>query len=156
MPSTRQTLPDGSPGKENLTILLISPFTEDEKVFQEMFPPGASMSLSRVNRVEEALPQICATTPSLVICERDLPDGSWKTILGACEALQRPTCFLVASRQADERLWAEVLNLGGFDVLQKPFKLPEIRQVLDLVDQGRHHPSLSAPNPESTSRPQFA
>jgi hypothetical protein len=32
----------------------------------------------------------------------------------------------VWARHADERLWAEVLNLGGYDVLRAPFQVPEV------------------------------
>jgi DNA-binding response OmpR family regulator len=32
----------------------------------------------------------------------------------------------VTSRLADERLWVEVVNLGGFDVLAQPFYTREV------------------------------
>jgi len=41
-----------------------------------------------------------------------------------------PPLLIVASRLADERLWAEVLNLGGYDVLLKPFEPAELRRVI--------------------------
>jgi FixJ family two-component response regulator len=34
--------------------------------------------------------------------------------------------LIVASRLADERLWAEALNLGAWDVLAKPFNHIEV------------------------------
>jgi hypothetical protein len=39
--------------------------------------------------------------------------------------------LIVASRLADEYLWAEVLNLGGHDVLAKPFQGAEVQWVLE-------------------------
>jgi hypothetical protein len=39
--------------------------------------------------------------------------------------------LVVASRLADERLWAEVLNLGGHDVLAMPFDAHEVRRVME-------------------------
>jgi hypothetical protein len=38
--------------------------------------------------------------------------------------------MLVVSRHADERLWAEVLNLGGVDVLVLAFDRDELRRAL--------------------------
>lgn len=76
------------------------------------------------------MPQICETQPAVVICERDLPDGNWKAVLGTCEALSHPPIVLVVSRHADENLWAEVLNLGGYDVLLKPFDRGEVTRVI--------------------------
>jgi DNA-binding response OmpR family regulator len=39
----------------------------------------------------------------------------------------------VTSRLADERLWAEVLSLGGYDVLMKPFDVSEVYRVIRLA-----------------------
>jgi hypothetical protein len=39
----------------------------------------------------------------------------------------------VSSRLADESLWAEVLNLGGYDLLQTPFEPSELFRVLHLA-----------------------
>jgi len=38
----------------------------------------------------------------------------------------REPLLIVSSRNADERLWAEVLNLGGFDVIATPFDSFEV------------------------------
>jgi hypothetical protein len=38
---------------------------------------------------------------------------------------------VVTSRLADDYLWSEVLNLGGWDVLAKPFREQEVLYVLD-------------------------
>jgi DNA-binding response OmpR family regulator len=37
---------------------------------------------------------------------------------------------VVVSRNADERLWAEVLNLGGYDLLLKPYNANEVRRTI--------------------------
>ena len=38
--------------------------------------------------------------------------------------------LVVTSRIADEWLWAEVLNLGGYDVLAQPFDREEVTRVV--------------------------
>jgi DNA-binding NtrC family response regulator len=38
--------------------------------------------------------------------------------------------LIVTDRLADERLWAEVLNLGGYDLLLKPFDPEELLRVV--------------------------
>lgn len=53
--------------------------------------------------------------------------------------------LLVASRHATDTLWAEVLNLGGFDVLALPFDRDELeRAVLSAL---RHSRPASYPRP---------
>ena len=39
----------------------------------------------------------------------------------------------MASRLADEAFWAEVLNLGAYDVLMKPFDATEVFRVVSLA-----------------------
>ena len=41
--------------------------------------------------------------------------------------------LIVTSRLADAYLGAEVLNLGGYDVLAKPFKSAEFIQVMSMA-----------------------
>ena len=62
----------------------------------------------------------------VVIVERDLPDGNWKTLHHRLMQMPFPPKLIVICRLADERLWAEVPNLGGFDVLAQPFYAREV------------------------------
>ena len=70
---------------------------------------------------------------SIVVCEGDLPDGSWRYVLERLGSSPERPFLIVTSRTADEWLWAEVLNLGGYDVLAKPFNAKEIRHVLETA-----------------------
>jgi DNA-binding response OmpR family regulator len=68
---------------------------------------------------------------SIVICERDLTDGTWKDILQALDTLPDRPFLIVTSRLADDHLWVEVLNLGGYDVLLKPLDHEEVVRSID-------------------------
>lgn len=76
--------------------------------------------------------------PDVILCERLLPDGDWRDLLRAANLADRPARLIVASRLADETLWAEVLNLGGYDVLLEPFHPEEVSRVVENC-----HPSWS-------------
>ena len=82
--------------------------------------------------------------PSIVICERDLPDGSWKQLFQETQELLRPPKFIVSSRLADEYLWVEVLNLGGHNVLSTPFDAREVSYVVRYAAESWHHQPESA------------
>jgi len=69
----------------------------------------------------------------VVIAESSLPDGTWKDILRRVSTLEKPPQLIVASRLADASLWAEVLNLGGYDVLAKPLRSEEVGHVLENI-----------------------
>ncbi len=57
------------------------------------------------------------------------PNGTWRDLLHVIEDATGPPLMIVTSRLADEYLWAEVLSLGGYDVLAKPFHEKEVRHV---------------------------
>jgi len=80
--------------------------------------------------VAEAADQLAANTAPVVICETPLPDGDWKDLLDKTPRL------IVTARHADDALWAEVLNLGGYDVLAQPFDEMEVSRVLAAVYAG--------------------
>src|SRR5712692_7999228 len=70
---------------------------------------------------------------SIVIADRDLRDGGWKALLNQLARMNRPPKLIVTSLHADYRLWAEVLHLGGFDVLSKPFHTVELDRSIRLA-----------------------
>jgi len=53
-----------------------------------------------------------------------------RDVLEQVTILPDPPSFIVTSRLADERLWAEALNLGAYDVLAKPFDSTEAMRVV--------------------------
>lgn len=130
MLSPQQNVPDAPLVDENISILLVTPSGEDESTVRQMLKTKPISKISRCTRVEDVLQQIHAVSPTVVVCERDLPDGNWKAVLGACEALPKAPLMVVVSKHADENLWAEVLNLGGYDVLLKPFDATEVTRVV--------------------------
>jgi response regulator RpfG family c-di-GMP phosphodiesterase len=69
----------------------------------------------------------------VVLSNHKFPDGDWKHLLKIIDRLSCPPRLIVCSHFADERLWAEVLNLGGHDVLPLPFNREETTRVLKLA-----------------------
>jgi DNA-binding response OmpR family regulator len=53
--------------------------------------------------------------------------------LDALSACEHPPRLILTSEIDDERLWAEVLNLGGFDVLLKPLDPKELFRVASMA-----------------------
>lgn len=89
----------------------------------------------RVRSCQEALPLIGQSFTRVVVCERDLSDGDWKDVLEIAAARKDPPAVIVTFRLADEHLWAEVLNLGGYDVLAKPLDRAEVHRTINLAWQ---------------------
>jgi DNA-binding response OmpR family regulator len=71
--------------------------------------------------------------PKVVICDQTLADGDWRDFLMDLEDEEQAPPLIVSSRLADDRLWAEVLNLGAFDLLTKPFTASEVSRVVQMA-----------------------
>jgi len=113
-------------------ILLISGAPEDFDALRTILNDPL-WHLARVGTCEEAFARLCRKPMSVVVCESDLPDGNWRDVLNRTSQLADPPALIVTSRLADEHLWAEVLNLGGYDVLAKPFREGEVRHVISTA-----------------------
>jgi DNA-binding response OmpR family regulator len=74
----------------------------------------------------EAIQAVQRSAAPIVISGRTFSDGEWRDIWSCLRARSHPPKFILASRLADESLWAEVLNLGGYELLLKPFRPEEV------------------------------
>ena len=118
-------------------VLSISPMEEDHFFLQSIlihlratFDPSRSFSMRSCANLSTALSALRDRHFEIVVCERDLPQGSWKDVLEQVTILPDPPPIIVTSRLADERLWAEALHLSAFDVLAKPFDRTEATRVI--------------------------
>ena len=84
----------------------------------------------RATTCEDALRQLRDARIPIVLCDDRLPDGTWLNVFNGVATDSDTPLLIVTARCADERLWAEVLNLGGFDLLAKPFRAAEVRHVV--------------------------
>jgi DNA-binding NtrC family response regulator len=107
------------------TVLSVSPTEEDHRSLRAIIG-RSNWILLKADHIAPALPLLQQHETSVVLCERDLKPGLWIEILEMISGLTRPPCLIVTSRFADERLWAEALNLGAWDVLAKPFDRSEV------------------------------
>jgi DNA-binding NtrC family response regulator len=67
--------------------------------------------------------------PAVVVTDYTLPDGSWTKVLTYTRDHAPASEVVVYSRLADEHLWAEVMCLGGFDVVSDPSDERELLRV---------------------------
>ena len=65
----------------------------------------------------------------IVICDARFAGGGWRDLLRFVDRMSLPVSLIVTAPVADEALWAEVLNLGGYDVLAQPFEEQEVVRI---------------------------
>lgn len=113
-------------------VLMISPLDEDHQGLRRILQHSKWQQLGARTQ-QEAMAFLEENPVPVVICESELPDGTWKDFLAQLTCLDCPPVLIVTSRLADEILWSEVLHLGGYNVLAKPFNSKEVFHVVGLA-----------------------
>jgi DNA-binding response OmpR family regulator len=124
-------------------ILSISTAPEDHHQLSKILKE-CRWQVSKAGTCKEAVSRLYRKRMPVVICSSDLPDGTWRDVLHQINALADPPFLIVTSRLADDYLWAEVLNLGGYNVLAKPFRESEVKHVVSSVWMREHGPVRQA------------
>jgi len=118
--------------RKTVNVLVVSPFDEDH-VFLNYIFSHSNWEIHAARSCREALDILRQAPIPVVICESEMAETTWKDLLAELGQLQEPPLLIVTSRLADESLWAEVLNLGGYDVLMKPFDRAEVVRTISLA-----------------------
>ena len=121
-----------------LTVVSISPIEEDNSSLEAIIGPSR-WRLLKADKLPTALDLLRRHDVSVVLCERDLMPGTWIDILKHIQPTPHPPYLIVTSKFADERLWAEALNLGAWDVLAKPFDRSEVIRTVKVAWDLWHH-----------------
>jgi DNA-binding NtrC family response regulator len=109
-------------------VLLISPYDEDHQHLAGILK-HSNWQQHGVRLQREAFDFLRENITPVVICESELPDGTWQDVLSQFSRMPCPPLLVVTSRMADDRLWSEVLNLGAYNVLAKPLHMKEVFHV---------------------------
>ena len=129
-PTARQT-----PG--TITVLSLSPVENDHAALERTFRdssltlyPNCRLALQPSRTLALALAALREYRIPIVLCDGDGQPEAWREILRATREMPAPPCVIVTSRNVDDRLWAEALNLGAYDVLSKPFDRTEVTRIV--------------------------
>jgi DNA-binding response OmpR family regulator len=127
-----------------ITVLSVSPLAEDHLTLQAVFK-HSEWELYKTANIASALAILRRRKIGVVICEHHLSPGTWIDLLELLRLLPDDPPLIVTSRLADERFWAEALNLGAHDVLAKPFERTElVRSVESAWLHWRHRHEVPA------------
>lgn len=130
------------------SLMAVLAAREDRAALQRIIGPSR-WDLQWTGTCREAIDVFRRARPAIVICDRDLADGDWRQLWDILGRAPKPPMFIVTSRLADDALWAEVLNVGGYDLLLKPFRAEE---VIRMVHSAAMDPPLARPKPLAYDR----
>lgn len=121
--------------EKGLCALLLGRFERDRALVKDIFRRTGWHLLEARDR-RRAMACLEQNMVQVVIAESDMPRWNWRHVLRDLHKMASPPLLVVSSRTADESLWAEVLNIGGYDVLAQPLEENEVERV--VASAARH------------------
>ena len=111
-------------------VLTISPvagdWTDARRVLSRTdYPLAFARDVDRARKILSELPV------AVILIEADELGSSWREVLAELDAPGRAPNVVVMTRCASERLWVEVLDSGGFDLVAKPVTDRELWSAVD-------------------------
>ncbi|MBI4465489.1 MAG: response regulator [Acidobacteria bacterium] len=74
----------------------------------------------------------------LACIDAELPDGTWRDVLLSIFGSRRQCEVIVCSRCGDERLWADVLQCGAYDLIVEPYAERETLRIFQSALDARY------------------
>jgi DNA-binding response OmpR family regulator len=115
--------------ENDVCALLVGEYETDRFLVHEVFK-SLGWRLFEARDRKRAMHFLERNPVKVVIAKTDVPNWSWRRVLNDLRSLTNPPQLIVTSRTADESLWAEVLNIGGYDVMAQPFERYEVERVV--------------------------
>jgi CheY-like chemotaxis protein len=123
-----------------VTVLSVDPIATDHAALKQIFSrsewslcPDSKWNLTDSPTLDSAIETIRQKPIPILMCACDQQPDTWKEMLEVFATMSHPPLLIVTSRTADDRLWAEALNLGAYDVLAKPFDQSEVTRIVSLA-----------------------
>ena len=83
---------------------------------------------NEARRMLEAQPAV-----QVVVTDARLHDGDWRRVFEIVARGRRKIEVIVCSRLGDPKLWLDVLEDGGYDVLVEPFEHEEVQRIVEAA-----------------------
>ncbi len=83
---------------------------------------------NEARRMLETRPRV-----QVVVTDAALPDGDWRRVLEIMAQGGANVEVVVCSRLGDPKLWLDVLEQGGYDVLVAPYEREETKRIVEAA-----------------------
>jgi DNA-binding NtrC family response regulator len=112
-----------------VAVLFVSPHHADAAAIATILRPTA-LRLDHAATLQDARRLLFENSYGAILTEAQLPDGAWTDVMELTFEARVFPAVIVTHPLADDRFWAEVLNLGAYDLLAQPFDQGEVRRIL--------------------------
>ena len=109
-------------------LLVMSPERRDRLT---RFVTDGDVEIVHADGVAEAHSKLSGPAAfDLAFVDSELRDGSWRDLLRMVLARRTHCEVVVCARCGDERLWAEVIQCGAFDLIPEPMERQEVVRIM--------------------------
>lgn len=121
--------------RERVSVVAVLADDQERKSLRGIFA-HSNWDLRFAPTIEAAERLLLRSPAGILIASEELPQqDTWRDALHRTQQIMSRPLLIVASHLADERLWAEVLNIGAYDVLATPFDPREVYRVVSFAWQ---------------------
>jgi DNA-binding NtrC family response regulator len=120
-------------------LLFVSTSPQDALSLAQMLD-DVSVNVVHARGFKDAANKLKNGTFQVVVTEANLEDGTWLDVLRLTRSLRLE--LVVTDPWAGAQFWAEVINLGAYDLLAQPFRKTEVRRLIASASSRR--PDMSA------------
>jgi putative two-component system response regulator len=121
--------PHGVPLQSEIRLLVISASAREQNAIR-VIAMRHGWKLLLADSVSSALTLLALEPAALILCDRDLPDVEWRDMFRTLLAAAEGQCVILVSPVTDDYLWQAVIEVGGYDVLSKPFQEEKVVTVV--------------------------
>jgi len=145
VPSRRTAVEIGQ-APAQMTILLASERDDDHQTLQALLH-NTRWTVARALSWGDAASFCGRVIKPVILVDRYFQGSDWRFTLSSMVNLESNSCLILLSDVSDQYLWNEVVQLGGFDVLARPFQRSDVLRILEFAQRhcGNPWPPLHSP-----------
>lgn len=123
---------ESAAGGPTVAIVAIAANGGDRQVLREV-SASEGIEVHFVESPEKALAALESLRSPVALVDRNWPGSDWRTVVEELSLSPGRPCVILMSGVLDERLWAEVVGCGGYEVLAKPLQAEQAARVIKLA-----------------------
>ena len=118
---------------QRATAMFVSPSGEAHNALRKIFQTRSNWTLYSAFNCEEAIQVLRRQPIPVVICERGSGNCDWRFLLERTATMASPPRVILATQEANDGAWSEVLQRGGYDLLAIPWESRRVFRVVCLA-----------------------
>lgn len=132
-----EAVPQVATSAAQAAVVAITPYPEEAAALNALLT-AHRYAVREARSWEQARLILKREAVAVLLVESELDGAGWKEILRETMSLPNPPQVIVMSRCPDETLWVEVLTMGGYDLLAKPFEPDQVLWEVNFANRCWH------------------